>query len=548
MEFQTVKNIARFKDILLVLVKYGFEDIVEKIKYPGFALFRHKTAPVKATNQYERIRLGLEELGPTYIKIGQVLSMRPDLVPPPFIEELQKLQDSVAPEDFGTMREQIINGLGRPIEEVFEFFDEKPLSAASMAQVYYARLRETGEEVAVKVRRPGIKGVVREDVEILRFVANQVHKHLETYRDYDLPAMVEEIWSAMQYELDFTVEARNLEIFGLNFAGNDAIMIPRVHRQWSSDSILTMEYIDGIKIRSIPPDFEHRERIAVQGVQAIIQQILKDGLFHADPHGGNILVTKEGRLCFIDFGQVGVLTLDMRQSLVELVEAVMERDSKEVVRIGVRISRFQSGLDKTALERDVMRHLLQLDPNAERGKIGRFLLELAQIFKRHRVNLHQVYFIIFKAILTAENLAYMLCPRCRIWEEIMPYVEKISSKRFAPARLIKDTTRELISAARSLKEFPDRLDNLMRRIEEQKIAFTFRHEGLDNFTQSVENVSNRISFGIIIGSLIIGSSLIVTTGVGPLMFGFPLFGIAGYVISGVMGIWLAISMIRKKKL
>lgn len=308
MQFNDIKKLKRFKDIVTVLAKYGFDDVVDRFDVPG-SDFLHTIVPIDTNlGFFERIRTVIEELGPTFIKFGQIMSLRPDLLPNELLTELEKLQDSVPALESADILQVIEKRLGRPITEVFSRFDINPIAAASLSQVHKGTLRVNGEVVAVKVQCPDIIKDVSSDLDILESISGFLDQQFQELQSYNLPEVIKTVRRILMLELDFTQEVNNNNI-ARSYARQTDVSIPSPYKEYSSKKLLVMEFFDGVKFRGLLDQTSYnRELIAKQGLQTIVQQIFDDGFFHADPHPGNLLVSSDMRLCIIDWGMVGRLT------------------------------------------------------------------------------------------------------------------------------------------------------------------------------------------------------------------------------------------------
>jgi ubiquinone biosynthesis protein len=319
MGFQTITNISRFKDIVAVFVKHGFEDVVRMLDLPVKRLTHRIVDPDPNLNSFARLRLALEELGPTFIKFGQIMSLRAELLPAPLIAELGKLQDEVPPEDIDGIRQVIESSLGQPLNETFIVFEEQPMAAASLSQVHRAILRDRRIPLALKVQRPEIRSKIESDLDILAHAANLLHEHTASFRVYDLPHLVQTIRRTLQHELDFSREARHMQIARYLMQDLTGIHIPQVYTDLSRERLLVMEYVQGRKLKQIDRrKLSNAETLAKNGMKAIVKQILEDGFFHADPHPGNLLIVDGDTMSLLDWGMVGRLTRQDRHKLVNV--------------------------------------------------------------------------------------------------------------------------------------------------------------------------------------------------------------------------------------
>ena len=550
MEIKAVAHLGRFKDILITLFRYGFDEVVERLNPPGRLLLDKIHRVDGELTTWMRLRLMIEELGPTFIKIGQIMSLRPDLIPPPLLEELKKLQDSVAPEPFADIRRVIEANLGAPLEDIFSYFDAKSIAGASLSQVHRAVLRQSRAVVAVKVQRPEIRQKIDTDLAILEQIAQQLHVHMEAVTHYNLPGLVREIRKVLRQELDFSREARHIQIARNAFADEPTIAIPRVHEAFSTSMVLTMELIVGTRIKDLGETTAFdRQALARNGLRLSIKQIFEDGFFHADPHPGNVLIMPGNIFCLLDWGMVGRLTSSVRQQLVELIEAAIDKDSERLTKLILAIVRPMGEVDRQRLEKELL-DLLDVYHSLPLHKvnIGGLLLEIIAIIQEHRLQLPPDLAIMIKALITAEGTARLLYPELNVVREAEPYIRGLCLAAWRPALVWRSLVNTVRDFARIQSRLPERLNRIVANLDEGRLLIRFRHENLTGLRDTLENISNRVTFGIIIGALIIGSSMIITTGVKPLLFGYPAFGMIGYLVSGILGLWLVFTMIRARKL
>ncbi len=550
MEIKAIAHVGRFKDILVTLFRYGFDEVIERLNPPGKLLLEKIIRVDGKLTTWKRLRLMIEELGPTFIKIGQILSLRPDLIPPPLLIELQKLQDEVAPESFSDIRGVVESSLGKTLEENFSYFDARPLAGASLSQVHRAVLRDQRTVVAVKVQRPHIRQKIDTDIAILEHIAKQLHEHMEAVVPYDLPALVREIKKVLRLEIDFTREARHMQIAGNAFADDRNVSIPKVFGDFSTSRVLTMELIVGIKIKDLTGQKGGKpEALARNGLRLTIKQIFEDGFFHADPHPGNVLVTPGNVFCLLDWGMVGRLTPAVRLQLVDLIEAAIDKDSERLMEMILSIVKPMGEVDQQRLEKDLLaildiHHSLPLNEI----NIGSLLLEISGIIHENRLRLPADLAIMIKALITAEGMARSLYPELNVVREAEPYIKRLSMSRWKPHTVWRNIVHSVRQFAAMQRSLPDRLNRIIDHLDSGRLLIRFKHENLGELSSTLENISNRLTFGIIIGALIIGSSMIITTGVKPLLFGYPAFGIIGYLVSCLLGLWLVFNMIRSRKL
>jgi ubiquinone biosynthesis protein len=547
--FDLISNAARAREIAAVLIRNGYADLVQKLEPPAGWLQRFAPKPRVRLSPAVRLRTVLEELGPTYVKFGQMLSMRPDVLPEPFILELRRLQDQVTPQPFEEMQPVLRAGLETDEASVFSEFDPEPVASASLSQVYRATLRATGLKVAVKVQRPGIAKTIESDFEILRWFARQAHEQLDTMRPYNLPAIVEELRKGIERELDFSVEARNLTLFLSQNADSNTVLAPRPVDEWTSHAVLVMEEVDGVKPFDLVPGSEAARRAARYGAESLFQQILVDGFFHADPHGGNILVLRDARVCFLDWGLAGQLTQRMRYTLVDLFGAFLQGDSAQVVRVASDLGRPSGGHpDPVSMEREILYAIrASFDPETGQGEVGRAMLRLLHIFGTNGIEIPRDYALVAKAVLSIEEAGKKLDPQFNLQQCSQPALDAVLNERRNPIRLWRAIRRSILSGLGRVQDLPAELQRILRMLEAGQVTLNFQHRGLEKLDDAVNDASNKMTVGMIIASLIIGSSLIVTTRVPPLLFGYPALGIIGYLLSAVLGIWVVIDILRRSR-
>lgn len=547
--FDLFSNAVRAKEIAAVLIRNGFADFVQKLEPPASWLRRFTPRVDQKFTTWERIRIVLEELGPTYVKFGQMLSMRPDVLPEPLILELRKLQDSVKAEPFEVLEPVLREGLDEELDAVFSEFDRKSVASASLAQVYFARLKSTGEAVAVKVQRPDIARIIDADFEILRWFVRQLHQRVDDLRPYDLPAIADELHDGIERELDFRTEARNAAYFLMSNPDAERVFAPRPIEAFSSRAVLVMERVEGGKLDTLASGSAAACQLAATGAQSIFHQILVTGFFHADPHGGNMVVASDGRLCFLDWGLVGQLTRRMRYTLLELFGAFLQGDAAQVVRVAGDLGRAsRSRADSRNMERQILYALRDtFDPATGQGNLGRALLRLMHIFGENGVDIGRDYALVAKAVLSIEEAGMKLDPNFNLRESFKPAVDALIRERRDPRLLWQAFRQGLNSGVGRLQELPGELYRVLRMLEEGSATINFQHRGLEDLDDAINDASNKVTLAVIIGSLIIGSSLIVKTGVGPTVFGYSAIGIFGYLLSALLGVWVIFDILRGGK-
>ena len=543
--FDLLGNAVRAKEIFTVFARHGFADFINQLDLPAPVPKRFRSEKGPRRSKWERIRLAAEELGPAWVKFGQLLSMRPDLIPHPLILELRKLQNAVPPVPFAGIRESITEELEGDPAEVFAEFNEVPVAAASLAQVYFARLRENGIEVAVKVQRPGIARFIRADLDLAAWIAQQLHQRIDALHPYDLPSVVEAVREGVLRELDFRHEARNQTYFNTINPDAEHVFAPKVFDDYTTAKLLVMERIDGRAVTTEDLPVAQAQALAAHGARSIVHQVLVDGFFHADPHAGNVLIAPDGRLCFLDWGLAGHLTRRLRYALADFWVAAVEGDAERVVQIAAELAPSGARTDLREMEKDVTLALREeLNFAIGRQEIGRAMLKLLFVFGEHGIPLSRDYALMAKAVLAIEEVGSVLDPKFDLRQQAAPVLKQLYKERTGPRAMARRSREFLRGAIGGLTELPAAAQRLVRRFEQDDITVNLQHKGLDDLDNSIEHASNRLTLGVVSGSLIIGSSMIITTGIRPLLFGYPALGLVGYLLSAMVGFYIIWDIVR----
>ncbi len=543
--FDLLGNAVRAKEIFAVFARHGFADFINQLDLPGPLARRFQSPPQQKKSKWERIRLAAEELGPAWVKFGQLLSMRPDLIPHPLILELRKLQNAVPPVPFEDIRSLMTEELEGDPSLVFAEFDETPMAAGSLAQVYHARLHESDTPVAVKVQRPGIARSIEADLDLAEWLAEQLHHRVKALQPYDLPSVVEAVNEGVEREIDFRHEARNQSYFNTKNPSPEHVFAPQIFNDYTTARILVMEFVQGSPVgpESVGPG--RARELAAEGASSIVRQVLIDGFFHADPHSGNVLVTPDGRLCFLDWGLAGHLTRRLRYALADFWIAAVEGDAESIVRIAGDLAPPGARTDFREMEKEVTLALREdLNFTIGRQEIGRAMLKLLFIFGDNGIPLSRDYSLMAKAVLAIEEVGRALDPEFDLRDHAGPVLKQLFRERTGPRSMARRSREFLRGTLASLQELPSSVQRLVRRFEHDDITVNLEHKGLDDLDNSIENASNRITLGLVSGSLIIGSSMIVTTGIKPLLFGYPALGIVGYLLSAMVGFYIIWDIVR----
>ena len=549
------RDMGRLHDIASILIRYGFSDIVRRmgmanaLERAGKVLHWKEIDELARLEQPERVRRALEEMGPTFIKLGQILATRMDLFSPEWIAEFEKLQDRVPAVPFAEIHQQLQEDLGATPEEVFAELIPEPLAAASIAQVHRAHLQD-GDEVIVKVRRPGIRPIVEADLRLLQRLAKIVEAESPEMSRLRPREVVRQFTLSLRRELDLAAECRNAERIASNFTAHPEIVIPKVYWEWTGERVNVQKAISGIPGRDLEAVNQaglDRKILAQHGAQAVLKMILEDGFFHADPHPGNVFYLPENRIAFIDFGMVGRLSFDRRTQVVDLLHGLVETEVDSVVEIlfdwtgGAEIDR-----DSLKLEIDGLIDQYHGAPLKELN-ISTMLSDLTTLLRDYHLALPPDLTLLIKALISLEGMGRQLDPEFDIVTEVSPFLRRAMLARYAPDALARRGWRAVTRGLDILTSLPQDLRQLLRSARSGKLQVHVDVTRLQRFGDQLDRAISRLTMGIVIAALIIGSSIVMTVEHGPVLLGLPLFGLLGFIGAAIGGIWLLISIWRSKR-
>jgi ubiquinone biosynthesis protein len=549
---------ARLRQILTVFVRYGFGELVSRLEidrvfHVSRRLFSRKEPgrTVAELNAGQRLTRAFEELGPTFIKLGQVLSTRPDIMPPEYLAALSTLQDNVPGFTYEEVAEVILSELKAPPEQAFAEFTPEPLAAASLAQVHRARLA-TGEEVAVKVQRPGIEEVIAGDLDILETIARLVERRLPHLAAYDPVGLVQEFGRSLRLELDFNHEGQNCDISRANFKHDANIVIPRVFWTHTSQRVLTLEMIRGTKINDGPALDQaglNRPRLAVVGCEAYMRMIFDYGFFQADPHPGNLLVLPDGRIAILDYGMFSRISEQDRHRLVDLLLAAYDRRADLIVVLMKEIGLAGPKVNDEALTNDVQ-DLLDRYYGLELKRIsmGRIVQEMLSIIRHHRIHIPHGFTMLLRGLATIEGLGMLIDPDFNFVESMRPFLEHEGRKRFGIVSWLRNLRRSSADFELMFHNLPSDLRSMFERIKKGQIELVLNPDEFRKIGASLERSNNRLSVAIILAAIILGSSLMVVF-VAPkgLLAFVPILGVLGFLAAGIIGVWLLFTVLRGER-
>jgi len=546
-------RVSRYNEIAKVLIKHGFLYLAEQIglKDPRG---RAGKAAVKDSGRYsypQRVRMVFEELGPTFVKLGQILSARPDLIPPQYVKEFSKLQDNVEEVSESDIREQFIKEIGKRPEELFPYFNYRPLASASIGQVHEAVL-STGEKVVVKVQRPCLTQFIEGDIRILKSLAGIIQNRTVIGRVCNVDEIIDVFERQIHRELDYYTEALNTEAFYRYFLCDEKIIVPRVFSEYITKEILTMEYVKGIRVEEFEQhdySYEERARYAENMLHAVFRPLFERGMFHGDPHPGNILFQDGYSIVLIDFGIVGRFDQSHRRRVAELIVALSERDVPAVMNIILETGIATRKIHQQYFFEDVFEIVEKANGVTSGGMaLGELINGMITISIDHGIKMPDSLFILGKTVMICENMARKICPELDIAEVIKPLAIEYLKDALRPSVYTGSFYRQMSNAAEAVFALPRDVCQAVRNLANNETRITFYHRNLNWLYDMLDISSSRISFGLILAALIVGSALIMHTGTGPLLWGYPVLGTLGFIFSGLLGVMVLFSLLRSGRL
>lgn len=541
-----LRHIARDMQVLGIIARYFGYQVIDSLK------LRHRVPPgirppAAGTDFAAKLRAAIEELGPTYIKLGQLLSVRPDIVPPRYLEELAKLQDSAPPVPFAKIKEVVEQELGRPLEQAFRFFAATPIAAASLGQTHEALLPD-GTAVVVKVQRPNIRHIVETDIEILFSLARLIMKRYERARVLNLVDLVEEFQFTTRAELDYLREARNMERLRENLRGIRNVHVPNVYWDLTTPRVLTQERVCGTKITNVGQlsarGIEPRQVARTLG-EAFMKQIFIDGFFHADPHPGNLVVTDEGVVTLLDFGMMARIDESLRQSIIRLLVSFAEKDSslfaEEILDLGRALRPIDRKQFIASADRVLRRYY---DLPARDVNIGTMLHDILRVSTEYALQTPSNFGLLVKVLAHLDGITKLLDPDYSYLDAIRNFVGRTVLRRVDWEDLLMDVARSAGDVRRLLTRLPLRSDKVLGRLAEGELRLRIEHEGIVDLVRRLDQIGNRLSYSLVVAALLIGSGLFAVARVPPFLRDYPLLTVATFVLAAGMGAWLLVAIIR----
>lgn len=549
------KLLRRYREIFSILIKYGFQDMLSSagvsLKARIIETFL-SAATIEDINKYskwERIRMAVEELGTTYIKFAQILSNRPDVIPLELVAEFEKLQANVPPFPSAKAREIIEHELGKPIEVLFDLFEDKPFASASIAQVHKARLHD-GSTVVLKVRRPDIVEKINLDINILNFFARQMEER-GIMDKLDPIGIVRAFETAIHKEIDLTHEGYNLQRFAANFEGSENVYVPKYYQQYTTRKVLTMEFIKGVHpydtagLASIGAD---GITLAKNGMYALFQQIFQHGFFHADPHPGNMFAMPENKVCFIDFGMMGTVLKADVEFFSDIVYGVTSRDSKLLIwgLKNIAVSQQFEGVKAFEYEVEDLINEYHALP-AEKMNMSELFNRLLEMVNRYNIRMPSDYFLLSKCLVTIEGVGHRLAPSLNIIDELKPHINKALREDLSFRNVFKKIFTSARDTVALLEALPRDMRDIINKVKRGELKVAIAHEGLDDVTHKIDLASNRIAGGFIIGSILMASAILIAVHFPPLYEHVSIPGGAGFLLANVLGLRMLFTIFRNKK-
>ncbi|MCD6441884.1 MAG: AarF/ABC1/UbiB kinase family protein [Candidatus Marinimicrobia bacterium] len=553
---RTWRHLRRYNQVIRILLKYGFDDVVDAASKDLILRFGEKFIPRLKSDKKasqpsaQRLRNAIEELGPTFIKIGQILSMRPDIIPPEIAYEFQKLQDDVAPIPFEEIEKVIRDELKSDPYKIFPEINKEPLAAASIAQVHRAKLKE-GKDIVLKVQRPSARAIIDVDIEILSDLARILNKYFQEKLNQDPAAILDEFDKSIHRELDFIQEGKNISRFKRYFADDPTVFFPSYYSEYSTSNLLVMDYVDGIKASNIDVIEKaglDRKEIAKRGTCLSFKQIFEFGFFHADPHSGNMMVLPGNVIAPLDFGMVGQIDEVTIDHLGDLIAGGIRKDIRRIVRALEHLGIIDDTVNVNALKADITKMIYDYyGVPLKELQLNILMNEFYEIIQSYRLTLPVHLSLALKALLTAEGLGRLLYPEFDAVSELRPYLGKIIMRRYDPTRKFKEGLILIDDLALLAEELPKKTRIIINKAASGKFAIQFEHRNLEHLVDELGKSSNRLSAALIISALIIGSSFVIQAAIAPKLFGYPLIGVVGFLLASILGLKLIWDMFRNRK-
>ncbi len=559
--YQTYRNIGRIRQIVNVLLKHGFGQFVEQINLQRLIPLRKR---LKVFGQWpaiekhtipERLRIAFGELGPSFIKLAQLLSSRPDLITPPYADEFKKLQDRVPPFPVDMARRTVESELDIRLEDVFTDFEDTPVAAASIAQVHNATLKD-GAKVIVKIQRPDIRETIETDISILNTIARLMIKYIPESKFFNPEGIVDEFSRTVRKELDFIVEAKNAQRFKRNFAEYKGICIPTVYSHLTTEKVIVMERFEGVRIDDIDGIDAlglDRAELARRGVDIYFKMIFEDGFFHADPHPGNIFVMSDGRIGLMDFGIVGWVTPETMEKMANAFLAITKKDFDLLVNQYVELGIVSEAVDIETFKREFKADLVDMlqplyDLTISEVNLAQYLETLTHLAIKHGLTIPSDLLLMNKTMLILDNIGRQLDPDFNFMSVAEPYASRLVRRKLSPLRLLERARENLAEISELAQTTPRQLNLFLKKALKEELSFKVNPTGMDKLIRDIDRSSNRLAFSVIVAAIIIGSTVLIQSGPEGEAVGLPTIGVIGFFIAFILGVWLLISILKSGRL
>lgn len=550
-----MRDFRRLRSIASILMRYGWTDVAERlgnrswIGWVGNWMNSEVSSEILELPPEVRARLAIQELGPTFVKLGQVLATRPDIFPPNWIAEFAKLQDQVPPVPFDELLPDLEKALGKSPFEVFKDLQVEAIAGASIAQVYLAKLQDD-TSVVLKIRRPNVRESIAADLRLLSHLGRLIESEVEQAKRFQPGKIIGQFSKSLRAELDLAMEGRNTERFRRNFADDEGIVFARIYWEYTSESVLVMDHIEGIPGN----DLAQAEAVGLnlkllgeRGANAVLKMVLIDGFFHADPHPGNVFYLPENRLAIIDCGMVGRLTLERRGEIADLLAALVSRDIDTLLDILIEWAG-DVPIDESKLAMDVSEFISNYDNTAlKQVRFSAVLNDLTTVVRENYLSVPPDLTMLFKALVTLEGLGRQLDPDFQIVKHLTPFVKKIIIDRYMPGALFKRGRRGIFNLVEAVTSLPNDVSQVLHEAARGRLKINLDLKRLDHFGHQIDRSANRLTVAMIAAALIVGSSIVMTVKGGPTIFGLPAFGFMGFFLAFIIGLMLMISIWRSGK-
>jgi ubiquinone biosynthesis protein len=545
----------RYRQILKILVKYGFEDIVAHTRFKALNWARFMPdrggIPAMKFTRYERIRMVCEELGPTFIKFGQILSNRPDIFPHDLIIELEKLQDKVPSVPFAELKPKLEREFKKPLNEVFAEFNEAPLASASIAQVHKVKLK-SGQDAVLKIQKPSIRKSVAADIEIMRDLAKIVENNFPESAVMQPVELVNTFEKAIRREMNFVTESASMKRFAKNFAEDGRVYVPKVYDEYSSPKVICQEFVNGHKFNDVPAIVASGltpKDAAKTGLDLYFIQIFEHGFFHADPHPGNIFIMPDGRLCFIDFGMMGTMTPEDQFTLGDLMYYIYVQDVKKLADTVQAMSKDTLIQKRDEFEQQLREFLEEAHTTSiSEVEMSDIIEGLRKVMYDYKIKISSNFHLLMRALIIIEGVGLTLFPEYNLMEEVQPYARRIMAKRYSPKELFKRFYGSVQEMGELALDLPNDVREILHKIKKGKLHVQFEHQGLEPLTNNINDVGNRVSFALVVAAMILGSAIVIHAKIPPMYHNIPVLGIATFMLAAFFAFRLLYSISKHGKM